>query len=205
MKTPSVPAHGHFLPFLLGLLSVFSTLSFFFPILLFLSPSILLLANSLFLPGIPTVSQPSPFQRIKKFLPLSPPPPGDIHPPPSSPLLSSARKIKVTIYQQLCAKHCLSVLLLVVPHRPASHVIAQLQDPRKSPETETSTIYWIGNLISLKQSPGAIPYHVWMQSGTLATQGRRRLPFIGETVVRLAYHVPGKPVAGAGGKRIGSY
>ena len=75
------------------------------------------------------------------------------------PLLSSAREIKVTTHRQLGAKHCPSVLLWAAPHRPASPVVAQLQDPRKSPEIETSTIYWLGGLTNLKQSPGVTPHH----------------------------------------------
>ena len=38
-----------------------------------------------------------------------------------------------------------------------------------------------------------------------ATQGRGRLPVIDGTDIGLAHQLPGKPVAGAGGKHVGSY
>ena len=40
---------------------------------------------------------------------------------------------------------------------------------------------------------------------TFAPQGSGKLPFIVGIEVRLASQLPGKPVAGAGGKHAGSY
>ena len=97
-------------------------------------------------------------------------------PPPQTfisllPLLSSAREIKVTTHRQQGAKHCLSVLLWAAPYRPASPVIAQVQDPRKSPGIETSTIYWLGGLTNLKLSPGATPHHYGYKKESLPLRG----------------------------------
>ena len=39
----------------------------------------------------------------------------------------------------------------------------------------------------------------------LATQERRRLPFIGASYVTLSRQLPGKPAAGPGGEQAGSY
>ena len=95
---------------------------------------------------------------------------------------------------------------------PASLVIAQPQDQRKRLETstETSTIYWIGNLTSPKQSLGATP-HCGQQTAAVFTKGRgKREEVTSYRVnwgidVRLAHQLPGKPEAGAGGKHIASY
>lgn len=52
-------------------------------------------------------------------------------------------------------------------HRSTNPVFAQIQDPRKSPEsvTETSVVYWMGNLTCLKQSPEVIPRNLLQKAG----------------------------------------
>ena len=42
-------------------------------------------------------------------------------------------------------------------------------------------------------------------AATFAPQGGGKLPLLVGTEVRLASQLPGKPVAGAGGKHVGSY
>ena len=64
-------------------------------------------------------------------------------------------------------------------------------------------IYWTGDLNTSKQSPKATPHHVWQTDGRQdmaaisATPGIRRLPFTGETDLRLTHQLPGKPAAEA--------
>ena len=81
---------------------------------------------------------------------------------------------------------------------PASPVLTQLQDGRKSPEpaTETSVVYWMGELRHLKQGPGATPLHVWGTVGRTwgsLCSGDSGLPIIGGIDIRLAHWLPGKP------------
>ena len=55
---------------------------------------------------------------------------------------------------------CSVGLCWAIVRQSASLIIAQPQDQGKSPElaTKISVIYWVGNLISPKQSPGTAPH-----------------------------------------------
>ena len=65
--------------------------------------------------------------------------------------------------------------------------------------------YWTGESHSSEaKGPKGTPH--WQDVAAIfANWGERRLPFIGGIDVRLAHQLPGKPAAGAGGKRVGSY
>ena len=102
------------------------------------------------------------------------------------------------------------------PHGPASLIVAQLRDWRKSPEavTEMSVDCWIGNLTSLKQkswsnTPLCTAGSKKDRAAVFPTGGRRRgeggYQLKGEVTVRLAHQLPGKPAAGAEGKHVGGY
>lgn len=57
-------------------------------------------------------------------------------------------------------------------HNAAIHVIAQLFNQRKSQElaTETSPIYWMGNLKVKGKGPVATPHHAWSAAGKTQLQ-----------------------------------
>lgn len=74
---------------------------------------------------------------------------------------------------------------------------------------EERAVYQIG-----KSYMSEAPHYGWLAgrqasrpatAATFAPQGGGKLPFIVGIEVRLASQLPGKPVAGAGGKHVGSY
>lgn len=81
----------------------------------------------------------------------------------------------------------------VASHRPSSLAAAQPGDQRKSPKTVTETprVYWtgLGLTCALKGAWGDSLTVCRRQNmaATFPTQGRRALPFIGGTDVRLAH------------------
>ena len=92
----------------------------------------------------------------------------------------------------------------VAPHRPASLAVVQPQDQRKGLETatETSVVYWTGDLTRLKQrvlEQHPTVYSRWQarHGSHLGYSGEKEAAIYRGTDVRLAHQSPGKPAAGA--------
>ena len=90
-----------------------------------------------------------------------------------------------SIFEHFCSCICLVLLLVKLPSqwaappRLASLAVAQLWDWRKSPETatETSLVYWIGDLSCLEQGSGVTTCRglqragrIWQQSLLLVVE-----------------------------------
>ena len=82
--------------------------------------------------------------------------------------------------------------------------------PKKEPKGSSRDIDGLVGRESYKseaKGPGAtlLQPEDRTQPAISTTQGRRRLPFIGDIDIRLVHQLPGKPVARAGGNHGGSY